>query len=120
MEKKYPILKSFGFAFKGLNYALKERNFRLHLASTFLVISLGLYFNINRIEWIVILFCIGLVLSMELVNTAIEEIVNFISPEHNLRAGKIKDLSAAAVLIASIFVLIIAIFIFLPYISILI
>jgi len=115
---QHSILKSFVFAFKGINLAFTERNFRLHIISSLLVIALGFIVKLTHIEWIVVLFCIGLVLSMELVNTAIEEIVNFISPEYHLNAGRIKDLAAAAVLVASIVAFIIALIIFLPYLSI--
>lgn len=117
--KKGSFFKSFGYAFKGIKWALEERNFRLHLVSTVLVVVLGLYFQISKYEWLVIVLCIALILSMELVNTAIEEIVNFISPEHHSKAGKIKDLAAGAVLVASICVFIIALIIFIPYLSIL-
>jgi diacylglycerol kinase len=116
---QHSILKSFSFAFKGIKLAITERNFRLHLISTVLVVAFGLAVHLSNFEWVIILFCIGLVLSMEIVNTAIEEIVNFISPEHHLKAGRIKDLAAAAVLVASIAVFIIALIIFIPHLSIL-
>ena len=118
-KKGNSLFSSFGFAFKGIQEVWKERNFKLHIISTFVAILMGFVFNISSIEWIIVLFCIGLVLSMELVNTAIEEIVNFISPEYHVKAGKIKDLAAAAVLIASIAVFIIALIIFIPHLSIL-
>ena len=118
-KKGNALFSSFGFAFKGIQEVLKERNFKLHLISAFVAILMGFIFNISSFEWIIVLFCIGLVLSMELVNTAIEEIVNFISPEYNLKAGRIKDLAAAAVLVASIAVFIIALIIFIPHLSIL-
>ncbi len=116
---QHTILKSFYFALKGVKLALSERNFRLHLISTALVVVLGFIVHLSNAEWIIVLLCIGLVLSMELVNTAIEEIVNFISPEYHLKAGRIKDLAAAAVLVASIAVFIIALIIFIPHLSIL-
>ncbi len=111
----YSILKSFGFAFKGLKSALNERNFRLHVFSACSIIALGFYCKITASEWLVVLICIGLVMSMELMNTAIEKIVDIVSPQFNEKAGKIKDIAAAAVLIVSIVSLIIAFIIFLPY-----
>ena len=117
-SKKHSLFSAFGFAIKGLGAASKERNFRLHLISTLLVIILSSLLNITKVEWLIILICIGMVLGMEVINTAIEEIVNFISPEYHLNAGRIKDLAAAAVLIVSIVAFIIALIIFLPYLSI--
>ena len=86
--------------------------------TSLLVIILSSLLNITKVEWLIILICIGMVLGMEVINTAIEEIVNFISPEYHLNAGRIKDLAAAAVLIVSIVAFIIALIIFLPYLSI--
>ncbi|MDI1233666.1 MAG: diacylglycerol kinase family protein [bacterium] len=116
--KQNTFLKSFEYAINGLRTAFSERNFRLHIISTFLVIALGLFLNITKIEWVLILLCIGMVVSMELINTAIEEIVDFVSPGRHEKAGKIKDLAAAAVLIVSIVAFIIAIIIFIPYLPI--
>ncbi|MES2617469.1 MAG: diacylglycerol kinase family protein [Bacteroidota bacterium] len=113
--KKTAILKSFAFAFKGLKAAWNERNFKLHLLSTAAAVSLGLYCDIKAFEWLVVLICIGLVLGLEIINTAIEELVDLVSPGFNEKAGKIKDLAAAAVLVASIIALIMAAIIFLPY-----
>jgi diacylglycerol kinase (ATP) len=80
-----------------------------------LAIILGIVLEINKAEWIAIVFCIGMVLALETVNSAIELIVDFISPDFHPIAGKIKDLSAAAVLIISIISAIIGLVIILPY-----
>ena len=117
-NKSNSFFASFSYAYKGLQLAVTERNFKLHILSTFLVVTLGFAIHITKVEWILILICIGMVLGMEVINTAIEEIVNFISPEYHLNAGRIKDLAAAAVLIVSIVAFIIALIIFLPYLSI--
>jgi diacylglycerol kinase (ATP) len=76
----------------------------------------GFYFNICGTEWLILLLCIGLVLSLETINTAIEYLVDFVEPNQNSKAGAIKDLSSAAVLIASIISVIIGIMIFGKYI----
>jgi len=110
------FFKSFVYAYKGLKVAILERNFRLHLISMSLTIIASWYLHITSIEWCIILICIGGVISLEIVNTAIEYIVNFISPERQDQAGKIKDLAAAAVLVFSIVACIIAIIIFYPYV----
>ena len=82
-------------------------------------ICAGIYFQISTNEWITILICIGMVLSMEAANSAIEKLVDLVSPQKNHLAGWIKDIAAAAVLIASIMALLIAAMIFLPKIMIL-
>ena len=112
---KHSIINSFGFAFKGLKTGLSERNFRLHILSTVLVILAGLLVGLSATDWVLIFGCIGLVVSMELMNTAIERLVDLVSPEFNEKAGKVKDLGAAAVLVASIAVFIIALIVFIPY-----
>ena len=112
MKKGSP---GFQFAFKGIWHAIATQfNFRIHLLIFMVVISAGLTLNISILEWCVILLASGSVLAAECANTAIEEIVNFISPEHNEKAGKIKDLAAASVLIVSFFAATIGLFIFLP------
>lgn len=111
-----PFFKSFVYAYKGLKVAILERNFRLHIVSMSTAIMASWFLNISAIEWCIILICIGAVIALEIVNTAIEHLVNFISPEHHETAGKIKDLAAAAVLVFSIVAFIIAIIIFYPHV----
>ena len=72
---KNPILQSFKFAFQGLAFAWKERNFKLHILSTIAVLSLGVYYQVASLEWIILLLCIAGVLSLELLNTALEKFV---------------------------------------------
>lgn len=117
-NKRNSFFASFYYALKGLQLAVSERNFKLHIVSTFLVLSLGFALHLTKVEWVLIIICIGMVLGMEIVNTAIEEIVDFVSPEYHLKAGRIKDLAAAAVLTVSIVAFIVALIIFLPYLSI--
>lgn len=110
------FIKSLSFAINGLKLVLKEKHFKIHLLSTLLVLSAGIYFNISHTEWLILLICIGLVLSLETINTAIEYLVDLIEPNQNPKAGAIKDLSAGAVLICSIVSVIIGIMIFAKYI----
>ncbi len=91
-----------------------QHNFRIQLAATLLVIIAGYFFSISPTEWLIIILTVALVLSLEAVNTAIEYMVDHISKEHSPEAGRIKDIAAGAVLIASIFSVIIALIIFLP------
>jgi len=80
----------------------------------FLVIALGSYFEVSRVEWLFLLLSIAAVLAAETFNTALEEITDLVSPQRNERAGRAKDLAAAAVLIISISAALIGIIIFLP------
>lgn len=108
-------LRSFTFAFKGI-YSLfrNENNARVHLLASFLVVIAGFAYELNRSEWIWIALAVTLVWICEAINTAIEKLVDLVSPEINPKAGTIKDLAAGAVLLAAIFALIVAGIIFLP------
>jgi len=106
-------LKSFHFAFKGIaKVTATQPNFRIHLAALILVIIAGFIFGISPVEWCIILLASALVMSLEIVNSAFEFLVDFISPEYHEKAGVIKDLAAAAVLIAAIFAAMTGIIIF--------
>lgn len=109
------FLNSFGFAFKGLAYAFKTQvNFKIHCLAMCLVIVLGIYVNLSVAEWLWIAFAIGLVMIVELLNTGIEILVDFISPQKHPKAGAIKDLAAAAVLVSALVAVVIGLFIFIP------
>ena len=122
-QDKFSILKrikSFVFAFNGLIILIKEEhNSRVHLIAAISVILAGLYFDVSMIEWIAISLSIGFVISLEIVNSAIENISDFISPEKNDSIKKIKDLAAAGVLISALTALTIGLIIFIPKISLL-
>lgn len=111
-------LKSIGFAFKGAYYLLKtEASIKVQFIIALLLIALGFYFNISSTEWIAQLLAIGFVISIEGLNTAIEELANFVHPEKHKKIGRIKDISAGAVLIAFVFAVFIALIIYVPKIS---
>jgi diacylglycerol kinase len=109
-------LKSFNYAFSGIiTLFSEEHNSRIHAASSLLVIIMGIAFDISRIEWALILFAIGFVICLEIINTVAENLSDIISPEKKRKKSKkIKDLSAAAVLLAAFIALVIGIIIFLP------
>jgi diacylglycerol kinase (ATP) len=108
-------LKSVGYAFKGALLLLKtEASIKIQFIIALIVTIVGFYFEISRSEWIVQILAIGLVMSIEGVNTAIEEIANFIHPERHNKIGLIKDIAAGAVFIASVFACIIGLIIYLP------
>ena len=117
-KEKFSIrkrLNSFRYAFNGFRILFKEEhNSWIHLLAATGVLAAAIIFRISTTEWIAVIFAIGLVFTTELVNTAIEDISNFISAEKNDRIKRIKDLSAAAVLIAALTALIIGLIVFVP------
>lgn len=106
-----PFLKSFTFAFKGLVFSLKQRNMKIIFTGAIVTCLTALMLKVTVAEWCILLLCIGLVIALEMINSAIEGIVDLISPEHNEKAGRIKDLAAGAVLIVSIISFIIGVLI---------
>jgi len=113
-------IKSFGFAFNGLKILIiEEHNSRIHLVAAILIVIAGFYFQISILEWLAIILAIGFVISIEIINSAIENISEFISPEKNNSIKKIKDLSAAGVLISALTALAIGLIIFIPKVSVL-
>ena len=108
-------LKSIGFAFKGFAYLLKtESSIQIQCAIAIFITVIGLIFNISRTEWLVQFLVIGLLLSIEGINTAIEKLADFIHPEHHKKIGLIKDIAAGAVFIASMISIIIGLIIYIP------
>lgn len=106
---------SFRYAFTGLQELLKSTpNAVIHLIMAIIAIGLGFYFSINTSEWIAIIIVIGLVLSLEAINTSIEGFADLISREHNNDIKRIKDISAGAVLIAALAAFVVGVLIFLP------
>lgn len=118
MNRKYHIknrARSFRCAFNGIMFMLKhEPNARIHLTITAGVIVFGLLINLHAAQWCLIALAAGLVLMAETMNSAIEKLVDHISPEKNEWAGRIKDLSAAGVLLAALGAAIVGVIIFIP------
>lgn len=110
-------LKSFVYAWRGLLLLIRqEHNAWIHLSAAAGVVIAGFCFNITQLEWIAVVFCIGLVLAAETFNTAIEKLANVVSPDWNELIGKVKDVAAGAVLICAITAAIVGLIIFIPYI----
>lgn len=106
---------SFKYAFAGLkSLLLFEHNSRIHLIAAILAITLSIVLKISMVEWLVIVFVIGLVFVTELINSAIENLADMVSPDYNEKIKRIKDYGAAAVLISSIVSLVVAGLIFIP------
>jgi diacylglycerol kinase len=117
-SKKFSLadrLKSFNFAFNGLKILIQEEhNARIHFFIALIVVILGFIYSISSTEWIIVIFSIGFVIALESLNTAIEQIANFISPEKHESIKSIKDIAAAAVLISVISAVFIGFIIFYP------
>ncbi len=108
-------LKSFTYAFNGLRILIsEEHNLQVQLIIAIWVIGAGFIMNIETSEWLAIIFCIGLVLVTEAINSAVERICDFINPAKDEKIKIIKDVAAAAVFISSVIAVIIALIIFLP------
>lgn len=97
--------KSFGFALQGFRYTLAtERNIRVMLGGAAFAVVMGLVLQLDLVSWAIVLLCIGCVLAAELMNTAIETVVDLVSPEYHPLAGHAKDIAAAAVYVLSFLV----------------
>lgn len=108
---------AFFFAGRGIKSSLKERNIKFHLFATIVVILFAIYFKISQAEWFIILILIGLVISLEMINTSLEEIANITRDKLNLEYSattRARDVCAGAVLVVSIISAIIGLIIFLP------
>ena len=109
------FLKSFGYSFEGIAHAFKfEANFRFHMLALVLVGVAGWYFRLSSLEWLWILAVSAIVIMSELFNTAVEVLVDLVSPEIHPKAKIVKDLASAAVLVAAIFAAITGLIIFIP------
>lgn len=109
------LIKSFAFACAGLKSSfISEPNFRIHLASAVTVFVLGLLFKISPAEWLAAGFCIALVLTMEMMNTAIEKLCDVVQEGFHPGIKKVKDIAAGAVLLSAFFSIITGAVIFIP------
>lgn len=109
------LLKSFKYAFDGIFTGIKEeQNMKIHIAIMILVIIFGIMLKISKMEWIICIILFGLVISMELINTAIENTVDLVTKEKNEQAKIAKDVAAGAVLVSAIASAIIGLIIFVP------
>ena len=117
MTPQQSRIKSFQVAGSGFRHAVStQKNFQIQVAIGLLVIVAAYYFNFSRVEWLILLITIGLVLTAELVNTVIEVVVDLAVKEELLPEAKIaKDVSAAAVLVISVFSVVIGLILFLPH-----
>ena len=90
MNSKFSLLQAFKCAFEGIFATAKERNFKIELCFMTLAIVLGLVFSISFLEWLCVIICFGLVLGGEVINSAIEAVVDLASPEYHELAKKLR------------------------------
>lgn len=120
-KRKTPVsylvrqIKSFKYAFRGLGFALGDYNFLIHIPSAILVGLTAWFFEVNTVECLFLISAIFGVWVCEILNTSIELLTDMVSPDFDVMAGKIKDLAAAAVLLTTIYAILIACIIFTPY-----
>jgi len=111
------FLRKFKTALRGIGKAIhEEATLRVMLVCCALVIAAGFLLRVTLLEWAVLMLCSGAALSAEIINTAIERVVNLASPEKNPLAGAAKDIAAGAVLTLSVFAAAVGLIIFIPYI----
>lgn len=112
---KNPLYKSFGYAFEGIWAGIKkERNMKIHCLAMVCVMAAGAFFHISRLEWCLCFVLFGLILSLELVNTSLEAVVDLVTEERRPLAKLAKDTAAGAVLIAAVMAAGVGVFIFVP------
>lgn len=109
------FIKRFGFAFNGLKSALTEQVFRIFSIIALIVLALMFSFKVPLYEKVILVLTITLVMTLELINSRIEKILDAFQPEQDPRVKIIKDISAAAVLLACLGAAIIGVLIFWPY-----
>lgn len=109
------FLLSFTYAWKGLSYAFRTQlNFKVHSLTALLALFLGYTLNLSTGEWLWIFLAIGMVLIAELFNTALEVLVDLVSPGYHAKAGIVKDVAAAAVLLTAFLAVMIGLMVFVP------
>jgi len=108
-------MASFRNAWKGLSvFVRQEHNAWIHLSMTALVILAGVLFRISTYEWIAVVFAIGLVISAEAINSAIERLADVVQPNRDERIRDVKDICAGAVLVCAMTAFVIGLIVFLP------
>lgn len=109
--------KAFVYAWQGLKTLVREEhNARIHVAAAVVAVAAGFAFGISPLEWCVVLICVGLVISAEALNSAVEALADRITTDQDPFIGKAKDFGAAAVTVLAMTAVIAGIIVFLPYI----
>jgi len=114
--RHWRLVRSFGFAIRGISVLLRtQANARIHMAAALGVALAAAFFHITRMEWCAVVAAIGLVWTAEALNTAVETVVDLVSPDIHPLAGRAKDIAAGAVLMAAIAAVIIGVLVFAPH-----
>lgn len=108
------LLRSFGYAMEGIVAALKEQNLRFHVLAALVVFTASWWTQLSIIEWCIVILVVFGMFALELVNSAIERVVDLASPDIHPLAKAAKDIAAGAVLVFSVASVIIGVLIFLP------
>ena len=117
MLKVGRLLKSFTYAWRGLFKTFhEEQNLQIQTVSALIAVALGLFFHIGQGEWLALILAIGLVLILEIINSAVERVTDVLKPRINTYVKEIKDIMAAGVRLASITAAAIGLVIFIPQI----
>ncbi len=111
------LLKSFRYAFRGLIKVLREeQNLRVQSFVALIAVFIGVFYHLVLWEWCIILIMIMIVFLMEIVNSAVERVTDVLKPRINTYVKEIKDIMAAAVMLASFFAVIVGLIIFIPHV----
>lgn len=119
-QGKSSFSESVGHALDGIQYTVDhERNFKIEILFALAVSFLSFFLKISMMEWCILVLVIGMVIALEMVNTALERCVDLVTKDYKELAKNAKDVAAGAVLVMSMFSVVIGILIFLPKIIIL-
>ena len=116
--KSQPLVNAFWHALNGTGYFIKhDRNGKIHFAACIFVLIAGFYFGVSLTEWCILLLCMALVLSFEMLNHALENLCDVVHETHHPLIKTVKDVAAAAVLWSAILSAVIGLLIFIPKIA---
>lgn len=111
------FFRSFGYSIEGLKYAYKyEQSMLVHVIATVCVIVANFFFRVNGTEWLITLLAIGMVLAAELINTAIEAVVDLVTLEIHPLAKIAKDCGSAATFVLAMMAAAMGVVVYVPYI----
>ena len=114
-EHSFSLGRAFSCAWSGIRYAFtSQRNLKIHLCFAIAAVALGFILGIGEAGWLAVVLCIVLVMALEIVNTAIESVVDLVSPEWHLLAKRAKDCAAGAVYLAAFGSLVVAAIVYVP------
>ena len=114
-KRGFPLARAFSCAWEGIVYAfVSQRNLKIHSAFALVAVILGFVLDISEAGWLAVVLCIALVMALEIANTAIESVVDLVSPEWHILAKRAKDCAAGAVYFAAFASIVVACIVFVP------